>query len=76
MPTLLCCKPCLLYKSSQDIKARLSQKDEFSGVQLITNEKAKKSDDEEELLDKSGSPIAQHERSPPGDAINFSGDTH
>ena len=43
---------------------------------MITNEKAKKSDDEEELLDKSGSPIAQHERSPPGDAINFSGDTH
>lgn len=54
IPTLLCCKPIWLYKSSKDIKIRKQkiEKDEsaFEGVQLAIKKssKAKNSDDEEE----------------------------
>ena len=65
IPTLLCCKPCLLHRGAQDInKKKQLKQDEFSGVQLVATptrrkekDKAKNSDEEEELLLNS-SPIA------------------
>ena len=81
IPTLLCCKPCLLYKSQKDahkktamMKRRMS--DEFAGVQLVPTTatgagarrgKTKGSDDEHDELEQQSllSADADHEKSPP-----------